>query len=196
MILSGYCALSRGLFLMCAAAHTRIHFFCLSKRNEPKKKTPDDLPLAVARAHLGGRKPSAMVRQSRFSRFCPVMLGGVNGTRGALIQLRNTPSPWCSRVSQPFPEASACMSEWARPTSSRARNGEKRKGSRNARFAECPMERWRRIDLAMPMHRVWPNAVILIARCEKNLSNVRINFLPSPGGRRSSVRSSWTTAPR
>ena len=37
---------------MCAAAHTRIHFFCLPKRNEPKKKAPDDLPLAGARDAL------------------------------------------------------------------------------------------------------------------------------------------------
>jgi len=73
---------------MCAAAHTRIHFFCLSKRNESKKKTPDDLPLAVARGSLRfsaktGAAELAISDRSdspRFSRFCPVMLGGVNGT--------------------------------------------------------------------------------------------------------------------
>jgi len=66
----------------------RIHFFCLSKSNEPKKKTPDDLPLAVARGFLRfsaktGAAELAICDRSdspRFSRFCPVMLGGVNGT--------------------------------------------------------------------------------------------------------------------
>jgi hypothetical protein len=75
-------------FLMCAAAHTRIHFFCLSKRNEPKKKTPDDLPHADARGSLRfsaktGAAELAIFDRSdspRFSRFCPVMLGRVNGS--------------------------------------------------------------------------------------------------------------------
>jgi hypothetical protein len=37
---------------MRSAERTRIHFFCLSKRNESKKKTPDGLLLAVARGSL------------------------------------------------------------------------------------------------------------------------------------------------
>jgi len=37
---------------MRSAERARIHFFCLSKRNEPKKKTPDDLPLAIASGSL------------------------------------------------------------------------------------------------------------------------------------------------
>jgi len=63
-------------------------FFCLSKRKKAKKKTPDDLPLAEARGSLRfsaktGAAELAICDRSdspRFSRFCPVMLGGVNGT--------------------------------------------------------------------------------------------------------------------
>ena len=81
-------ALSHGVFLMCAAAHTRVHFFCLSKRNEPKKKTPDDLPLADARGSLRfspfpARVNSRSATAQTCTRLFPetaVMLGGVNGT--------------------------------------------------------------------------------------------------------------------
>ena len=80
--------LSHGSFLMCAAAHTRVHFFCLSKRNEPKKKTPDDLPLADARGSLRfspfpARVNSRSTTAQTCTRFFPetaAMLGGVNGT--------------------------------------------------------------------------------------------------------------------
>ena len=73
---------------MRSAERTRIHFFCLPKRNESKKRAPDDLPLADARGSLRfsaktGAAELAICDRSdspRLSRFCPVMLGGVNGT--------------------------------------------------------------------------------------------------------------------
>ena len=74
--------------LMRAAARTRVHFFCLSKRNEPKKKTPDDLPLAGARGSLRVSPfPGRVNSQSKTAQTCTrlfpetaAMLGGVNGT--------------------------------------------------------------------------------------------------------------------
>ena len=77
---------------MYAAAHTRVHFFCLPKRNEPKKKAPDDLPLAVARGPLRfspfpARVNSRASPAQTCTRLFPetaAMLGGVNGPRVAI----------------------------------------------------------------------------------------------------------------
>ena len=75
------------VFLMRWVQRTHVHFFCLPKRNEPKKKAPDDLPLAVAMGALRfspfpARVNSWALPTQTCTRLFPekaVMLGGVNG---------------------------------------------------------------------------------------------------------------------
>ena len=43
---------TRIIFECAGVQRAHVHFFCLPKRNEPEKRAPDDLPLAVARGSL------------------------------------------------------------------------------------------------------------------------------------------------
>ena len=107
---------------MCAAAHTRVHFFCLPKRSEPKKKAPDDLPHAGASGALRfsvktGAAELTMLRMVQTVLASPgfvlMMLGGVNGTGVPLTNYGVSRPLGGAELSQPFPAASACMSDRA-----------------------------------------------------------------------------------
>ena len=93
---------------MRSAERTRVHFFCLSKRNEPKKKTPDDLPLASARGSLRFSPLPARVNSwaaptQTCTRLFPetaAMLGIVNGIWAHESGYGVALPPWRSRAPQ------------------------------------------------------------------------------------------------
>ena len=105
---------------MRSAERARVHFFCLSKRKEPKKKPPDDLPLAVARGSLRFSPFPARVNSraspaqtcTRFSPETAAMLGGVNGT-GLPIADYGVPRPLgaAKHRSHFRRQARACLTE-------------------------------------------------------------------------------------
>ena len=73
---------------MRSVERAHVHFFCLPKRNEPKKRAPDDLPLAagegfpvllgIKRALRNSRSPIAQAVLALI-RFLPAVLGCING---------------------------------------------------------------------------------------------------------------------
>ena len=74
---------------MRSAERTRVSFFCLPKRKKPKKKAPEDLPLAVGKgfpARLGRKRalrnslPSVGQTVLALIRFLPAVLGCTKGT--------------------------------------------------------------------------------------------------------------------
>ena len=93
---------------MRSVERAHVHFFCLPKRNEPKKRHPTTCPSPLARGSLRfsaqtGAAELAISDRSdspRFSRSGPAMLGGVNGIGVPAAGYGVPLPPWCSRAPQ------------------------------------------------------------------------------------------------
>ena len=123
--------------------HPAALIICLSKRKKPKKKTPDDLPLANARGSLRFSPfPARVNSRSLIAQTCTrlfpetaVMLGSVNGTGVQIVGYGVPRPPWCSRAPQGKTGRSEdCLSDrrsrvpqrrfWSRSTGKSQRSGD------------------------------------------------------------------------
>ncbi len=103
-------------------------FLLLVQKKEGKEKDPRRLapccrkgfPALLGQNRRCGTRDLRSLRQSSLLPVLSCDARRRQRDRGALIGLRSAPSPWCSRASQPFPEASACMSDRPQGGSSRA----------------------------------------------------------------------------